>query len=107
MNGVAERRRRPRAAPGIGGPAGTRRGTGAQWVIRSECREGCTGFGIFLTTGEHIGFERDRRRLLDLLAGAGVSPRACETLLGALEGSGEARAEVFVRSDAGPPKPGP
>jgi hypothetical protein len=107
MNGVAERRRRPRAAPGSGGPAGTRRGTEAEWVIRSECREGRSGFGIFLPTGEHIGFERDRRLLLDLLAGAGVSQAACETLLSALEGSGEARAEVFVPSDAAPPKAAP
>jgi hypothetical protein len=103
MNGTVERRRRPRAAPGNGGPAGTHRGTGAEWVIRSESREGFCGFGIFLPTGEHIGFERDRRRLLDLLAGAEVSPAACEALLRALEGSGEARAEVFVPAEKAAP----
>lgn len=106
MNGVMERRRRPRA-PGSGGSTGTRRGTGAQWVIRSEDRGGCFGFGIFLPTGEHIGFERDRRQLLDLLAGAGVSSRACEALLHALEVSEEARAEVFVPSDSAHSNPTP
>ena len=102
MNGVVERRRHPRAASGSGGPGGTRRGIKAEWVIRSEIRGGCFGFGIFLPTGEHIGFERDRMRLLDLLAGAGVSPGSCEALLHALEASEEARAEVFVPSDTRP-----
>jgi hypothetical protein len=104
MNGVAERRRRPRAAEGSGGPAGTRRGTEAEWIIRTESREGRLGFGIFLPTGEHIGFECDRKRLLDLLAGAGVSAGGCDALLRALAGSGEARVEVFVPSDR---EPGP
>jgi hypothetical protein len=107
MNVVEERRRHPRGASGSGGPAGVRQGTEGEWVIRSESREGCLGFSIFLPTGEHIGFERDRRRLLDLLAGAGVSAAACETLLLALEGSGEARAAVFVRADAATKKAGP
>jgi hypothetical protein len=104
MNGTIERRRRPRTASGSSGPAGTRRGAEAEWVIRSESREGCSGFGIFLPTGEHIGFERDRRRLLDLLAGAGVPSTACDALLLALAESGEARAEVFV--PGGPAKGG-
>lgn len=92
----AERRRRPRAVPEGGDPVGGRRGTDAEWVIRREIRGGREGFGVFLPSGEHIGFERDRRLLLDLLAGAGVSAPACQRVLLTLDRAGEARAGVFV-----------
>jgi hypothetical protein len=65
------------------------------------------GFSIFLPTGEHVGFERDRGALLDLLAGAGVSPARRAALVRTLEESGEVRAEVFVSEEASPRKPGP
>jgi len=101
-----ERRRRPRSALGSGGAIGSRRETEAEWVIRAELREGRAGFGIFLPSGEHIGFEQDRRRLLDLLAGAGVPALVCGKILSALDGSGEARASVFVaRTDTARPVP--
>jgi len=95
MNGMKERRRRPRAVPGGVSPVSSR-GTSSEWVIRPEARGGIDGFGVFLPSGQHIGFESDRRRLLDLLAGVGMSTTACDGLLHDLEGRGEARVEVFV-----------
>jgi len=95
VSGMKERRRRPRAVPGAVTPVYLR-GTGAEWVIRAESREGIAGYGVFLPSGQHIGFEGDRRSLLDLLAGVGTSPAACEGLLHDLEGRGEARVGVFV-----------
>jgi len=97
--GVKERRRRPRFGNGT---AATLRGARAEWVIRRESRGGCDGYGIFLSTGEHVGFEPGRERLLDLLAGAGVPGATCQAVLGVLDEAGEACTGVMVVQDALP-----
>jgi hypothetical protein len=96
---VTERRRRPR---GASGSPSTSCGTGAEWVIRREARGGRDGYGIFLSTGEHVGFEPGRESLLDLLAGAGVPGAICQAVLCVLDETGEAHTGVVVARDALP-----